>query len=95
VLLEGVEVSYRRRVEHGREELDLLQPILGMLARLPAAREERLERLRSELNHPVAVDPPRPPPDQVVARRTEHAQLHLALLTGNGARRAKPASAAA
>ena len=33
-----------------------------MLARIAATGEERLQRLRRELDDPIAVDPPGPPP---------------------------------
>ena len=49
-----------RRMEDRRAKDDLRERVLGVLARLAAAGEERLQRLRRELDDPVAVDPPRP-----------------------------------
>ena len=63
VLLEGIEVADGRWMEHRRPELDLGKRILGVLACLPTPGEERLERLRGELDHAVALDPARPPAD--------------------------------
>ena len=63
VLLEGVEVAHRRRPLHRREQPHLVERVLGVLARVAAAGEERLERLRGELDHAVALDPPRPAAD--------------------------------
>ena len=57
-----VEDAHRRRMEDRRAEDDLGERVLGVLARLPAAGEERLQRLCGELDHPVAVDPARPAP---------------------------------
>ena len=56
MLLEGVEVADRGRVEHRRPQVDVGQRVLGVLAGLAAADEERLERLRRELDDAVAVD---------------------------------------
>ena len=39
-----------------RPQVDLVQRELGVLARLAAAGEEGLERLRRELDHAVALD---------------------------------------
>ena len=86
MLLEGVEVADGRRAPHGREQPHLRERVLGVLARLSAAGEERLQRLRRELDHAVALDPARPPPDLVLDRR-EHAELH-----GSDAPLAVPAS---
>ena len=72
----GVEVAHGRRVEHWREQLHVVEPELGVLARGPAAGEERLERLRRELDHPVAVDPAWPAALELPVLRPEHAELH-------------------
>jgi hypothetical protein len=45
-----------------------------MLASLAAAAEERLKRLRSELDHAVALDPARPAAFEVTILRREHAE---------------------
>ena len=44
----------------GGEQVDLGERVLGVLARAAAAGEERLQRLRGELDDAVAVDPPGP-----------------------------------
>ena len=50
--------------------------ILGVLARGAAAGEERLQRLRGELDDPVAFDPARPAALRSRSLRREHAELH-------------------
>ena len=47
-------------MEHRRAQVDVGERVLGVLARVAAAGEERLQRLRGELDHPVAVDATRP-----------------------------------
>ena len=64
------------RREHRRPELDVRERILGVLARGGAAAEERLQRLRRELDDPIAVDPPGPAALERRFRRREHAELH-------------------
>ena len=54
------EDAHARRVQDRRAELDVGERVLGVLARAAAAREERLERLRSELDDAIAVDAPGP-----------------------------------
>ena len=76
VLLERVEVADRRRPKHGRTQHDVGQRVLRVLAGLAAAGEERLERLRRELDHAVALDPAWPSPLEVELLRAEHAELH-------------------
>src|SRR5215213_265633 len=80
VSLEGVEIAYRRRPPHRGEQPHLVQRVLRMLARVAAAGEERLQRLRRELDHAVALDPPRPP-SNVVVEGSEHAKPHGARLS--------------
>ena len=63
-------------MQHGCEEHDLVERVLGVLARRAAAREERLQRLRGEVDHPVAVDSSDPAPLQRVVDRMEHAEPH-------------------
>ena len=60
---------------HGRQQAHLVERVLGVLAGVAAAGEERLERLRGELDHAVALDPPGPAAD-LLPHRSEHAQLH-------------------
>jgi hypothetical protein len=59
---------------HRREQPNLVERVLGVLARLAATGEERLQRLRGKLDDAVTVDPPRPAAD-LVLDRGEHAQL--------------------
>ena len=47
-----------------------------MLSRSPSTREERLECLRGQLDHPLAVDAADPTALQRVADRVEHAEPH-------------------
>src|SRR5438105_3132251 len=77
VLLEGVEVADRGRVEDRRSQVDLRERVFGVPPRAAAAREEGLERLRGELDHDVALEHARPAALQAVPLRAEHAELHL------------------
>ena len=70
-----------RRVQHRRAEHDVGKRILGVLARAAAAREERLQRLRRELDDPVAVDAPGPSPLEIGLLRAEHAESHGSVWT--------------
>ena len=63
-------------MEYRREEHDVVQRVLRVLSRSPSTREEGLERLRSQLEHPLAVDAPDPAALQRVADRMEHAEPH-------------------
>src|SRR5438046_2058650 len=80
VLLEGVEVADGGWAAHRREEAHLCQGVLGVCPRLAAAREERLQRLGGELDHPLALDPAGPASHLVLDRR-EHAELHGSVCT--------------
>ena len=76
MLLEGVEVADRRRVQDRRPQRDFCERVLGVLAGLPTAGEEGLERLRGELDDALALDAPRPAALEVVVGWREHAELH-------------------
>src|SRR6266511_455957 len=76
VLLERVEVAYGRWVEDGRPKVDVGERILGMAARVPAAGEERLQRLRRELVDDAVLDQPRPAALEREVARCEHAEPH-------------------
>src|SRR5712691_2606178 len=76
VLLEGVEVADRGRVQDRWAQDHLREWVLGVLVRLPAAGEERLERLRGELDDAVVLDAPRPAALELVVGWREHAELH-------------------
>ena len=78
-----VEDAHRRRVLHGHEQGDVGERVLGVLARAAAAEEERLQRLRGEVKHAVAVDPADPPALERVVVRVEHAEAHRAYSTWN------------
>src|SRR5581483_5842947 len=67
-----------RRPQHRRPQHDVGEGVLGVLPREAAAGEERLQRLRRQLDDPVALDPPGPPPFEVELLRREHAELHAA-----------------
>src|SRR5487761_1559585 len=71
-----VEEPDRWRMEHGRAEDDAVEQVLGVLACKPAAAEERLQRLRRQLDDAVAVDPTRPAALERKVCRREHAELH-------------------
>jgi hypothetical protein len=73
VLLEGIEVADRGGMENRRAEEHVVEGILGVLARAASAGEKRLQRLSSELDHPVALDPPRPAALVAELLRREHA----------------------
>ena len=77
-----LEDPHGRRVEHRREEAHLDQRVLGVLARRAAAREERLQGLRGEVDDPIAVDPADPTPLHRVVERMEHAQPHVDRFSG-------------
>ena len=74
MLLECVEVADGRRVQHGRAQVDLVQAY-SACSRAAAAGEERLQRLRGELDNAVALDPPGPAA-LALAARGEHAKPH-------------------
>ena len=76
-----VENPHRRWVEDGGEQLDLVERVLGVLACLPPAEEERLQRLCREMRHPVAVDAAHPAALHLVADRVEHAEPHGSVCT--------------
>jgi hypothetical protein len=76
VLLEGVEVAHGRRMEHGRPEVDVGERVLRVMARRPTSREERLQRLRRELDDGVALDQPGPAALELQFARREHAESH-------------------
>src|SRR5439155_25277183 len=63
-------------MQHGRAKDYLVERILRVLARGPASGEERLQRLRGELDHPVVLDAPRPASLQAEVTGREHAELH-------------------
>ncbi len=63
-------------MEHGGEEHCVRQRELGVLARGPAPGEERLQRLRGELDDTIAVDPADPPALHGVAEGMKHAEAH-------------------
>ena len=65
-----VEDPHRRRMEHRRAEDDVGERVDRVLARSSAAGEERLQRLRRELDHRVAVDPSRPAALEILLHRT-------------------------
>ena len=67
--------------EHRRAQIDVGERVLGVLARRAAAREERLERLRGELDDPVAVDAPGPAALERELLRREHAEPHGSVCT--------------
>src|SRR5436309_1867249 len=77
VLLDGVAVAYRGRVEDRGEQPHLVEGVLGVLAGPAASGEEGLERLGRELNDAVAVDATRPAAREVAVPRREHAQAHV------------------
>ena len=58
--LERREDAHARRVQDRWAELDVSERVLGVLARAAAPGEERLQRLRGELDDAIAVDPTRP-----------------------------------
>ena len=82
-----VEDPHRRRAEHGGAEHDVSEWILGVLAGHPAAGEERLQGLRGQLDHPLAVEPSRPAALEEGLLRAEHAQLHRSFTGAPCARR--------
>ena len=59
-----------------RPQVDVGERVLGVLARRAAAGEERLQRLRGELDHLVALDPAGPAALERELPRREHAELH-------------------
>ena len=63
-------------MQDGRAQVDIRKRVLGVLARRAAAGEERLERLRRELDHAVAFDAPGPASLERELLRSEHAELH-------------------
>ena len=71
----------RRRLKHRRAQVDVGERVLGVLARRAAAGEERLQRLRGELDHLVALDPPGPAALERELPRREHAELHGSVWT--------------
>src|SRR5439155_21506529 len=71
-----VEDADRRRIENRREQRHLVEPVLRVLARASAAEEERLQRLRGQVEHALAVDPADPPSLHRVVVRVEHAEPH-------------------
>src|SRR5581483_4847553 len=81
VLLERHEVAHGRWAQDGRAQVDVGQRVLGVLTRRPASGEERLQRLRRELDDAVALDAPRPPALERQLLRREHAQLHGSVWT--------------
>ena len=86
-LLATVEQPHRGRLEHRRPQQHVVQPVLGVLARRRAAREEGLQRLRGELHDCVAFDPARPAALELLTGRGEHAQPHLRALCARSRRR--------
>src|SRR5579862_4348362 len=63
-------------MQHRRPEDDILERELVVRARLSAAGEEGLQRLRGELDDAVALDRARPAAFEVAVLRAEHAELH-------------------
>ena len=68
-------------MEHRRAQHDVGERELRVLARVAAAGEERLQRLRGELDYAVALDAAGPAALEIVLRRTEHAELHGSVCT--------------
>ncbi len=68
-----------------RAKVDLVERVFGVLAGLTAAAEERLEGLRGELDHALALDPCRPTALEVAVLRAEHAELHGSVCTTTSA----------
>ena len=58
-----------------------VEGVLGVLAGRRAAGEERLQRLRGELDDVAAVDPARPAALELELARREHAELHGSVWT--------------
>ena len=79
-----VEEPHRRRVLHGHEQGDVGERVLRMHARAAADEEERLQRLRGEVEHPVVLDAADPPAVERVVVRVEHAEAHRAYSTWSG-----------
>src|SRR5262249_13160044 len=63
-------------MEDGREQPDVRQRILRVLARRAAAREERLQRLRCQVDDAVPVDAADPAALHRVSEGMEHAETH-------------------
>ena len=59
-------------MQNGRAELDVGERVFRVVTRGASTREERLQRLRRELDHGVAVDDPRPAPRELQLARSEH-----------------------
>ena len=76
MLFEGVEVADGGWMQHGRAKVDVCERILGVPTRSAAAGEERLQRLRGELDDGVALDDPRPAALELQILRREHAKFH-------------------
>ena len=76
-----LEQPHRRRLEHRRSQEHGLQGVLRVLTGGRAAGEERLQRLRGELNDGVAVDPAGPAALELELDRREHAQPHGSVWT--------------
>ena len=72
----AVEDPHRRRVLDRHEQRHVPERVLRMLARAAAAEEERLQRLRREVEYPVTVDAADPAPLHRVVVRVEHAEAH-------------------
>src|SRR3954470_5234619 len=85
VLLEGVEIAHRRRLQHRRTEVDVGEGVLGVMACGPPAGEERLQRLRRELYDLVALDQSRPAALELQFPRREHAESHGSVCTTTSA----------
>src|SRR5439155_4931179 len=81
VLLERVEVTDGGWVQHGRAKVDLGERILRVSPGRAATGEERLQRLRRELDDRVALDDARPAALELQVARSEHAESHDALVT--------------
>jgi len=63
-------------VQHGRAQVDVGEGVFRVVASGAAASEERLERLRRELNHAVTFNAPGPASLERELPGREHAELH-------------------
>src|SRR5262249_33836117 len=72
----ALEDPHGRRMQHRRAQDDVFERKAVVLARLAAAGEERLQRLRGELDDAVVLDAPGPAARQIAVARREHAELH-------------------
>src|SRR5262249_16915257 len=71
VFLERIRVADGRRPRNRCEQADVLERVFVVFARRAAAGEEGRERLRSEVDDPVAFDHADPAPGLAIARRKD------------------------